>query len=161
MRRRFLQASLLAAIVVLLGVAIVGMLTAGPRAENRAYELEQRLRCPVCQSVSIAESPSETAQAMRVAVAEQVAAGRSDQEIIDYFRARYGDWVLLDPPVAGSTLLVWLLPLAGAVMGAAVLVTMRLRRRRDLHEDLTVEQRDRLARALDRARSTLRDEDVP
>lgn len=161
MRNRVLQVGLLAGIVALLVVAVVGMLATGSTPKDRAYELEQRLRCPVCQSVSIADSPSETAQTMRVAVAEQVAAGRSDEQIIDYFRARYGDWVLLDPPATGPTLLVWLLPLAGAVIGTAALLTMRARRRQEPDADLTAEQRDRLARALDEARATSHGEDLP
>ncbi len=161
MRNRLLQASLLAGIVALLLVAVVGMLATGSTPKDRAYKLEQRLRCPVCQSVSIADSPSETAQTMRVAVAEQVAAGRSDEQIIGYFRARYGDWVLLDPPPAGSTLLVWVLPLAGAAIGSVALLAMRARQRQEPDADLTGEQRERLARALDRARATSDGEDLP
>lgn len=127
MRSRWLQLIVASAVVAMLAVAVTGLLAAPPGLRDRAYELEQRLRCPVCQSVSIAESPSETAQAMRDVVAEQVAAGRSDQEILDYFRARYGDWVLHDPPAAGATLLLWLLPAAGAAVGAVALIVMRRR----------------------------------
>lgn len=161
MRNRLLHASLLAAIVALLAVAVIGMLATGSTTKDRAYKLEQRLRCPVCQSVSIADSPAETAQAMRIAVAEQVAAGRSDEQIIDYFRARYGDWVLLDPPATGPTLLVWLLPLAGAAIGTVALLTMRARRSSGRGAELTGEQRERLAHALDRARVTSDGEDLP
>lgn len=127
MRSRWVQLIVASAVVAMLAVAVTGLLAAPPGLRDRAYELEQRLRCPVCQSVSIAESPSETAQAMRDVVAEQVAAGRSDQEILDYFRARYGDWVLHDPPAAGSTLLLWLLPAAGAAVGAVALIMMHRR----------------------------------
>lgn len=107
---------------VLLAVAVAGVLAGRDRPTDRAYELEQRLRCPTCQSVSVADSPSDTAAAMRVTVAEQVAAGRSDQEILDYFRARYGFWVLFDPPARGATLLVWVLPVLAVVAAAALLV---------------------------------------
>lgn len=157
--RKLPQLALLLAVLALLGVAIAGVVTADPGTPNRAYELEQRLRCPVCKSVSIAESPSETAQAMRTAVAEQVAAGRTDQEIIDYFRARYGDWVLHDPPVSGSTLALWLLPGAAVVAGGLVLVLRR--RRPEPDEELTSEERERLREEVDRVRSTPRDEDAP
>ncbi|PXY25377.1 cytochrome c-type biogenesis protein [Prauserella muralis] len=158
-RRRLLQAGLALAIVALLAVAVVGLLTARPGTPDRAYELEQRLRCPVCKSVSIAESPSETAEAMRAVVADQVAAGRSDQEIIDYFRARYGDWVLLDPPASGSTLALWMLPVAAVVIGGAVLVLLRRRPPQD--ESLTSEERDQVRRAVEQARSRVDDEVTP
>ena len=103
MSSRVVRIGTLAATVLLLAVAVIGLLRGGPAPVDRAYELEQRLRCPVCKSVSIAESGSDTAVAMRQVVTEQIAAGRSDAEIVDYFRARYGDWVLLDPPARGST----------------------------------------------------------
>lgn len=107
--------------LVLLGIAGAGLLAGSRQPQDRAYELEQRLRCPTCQSVSVADSPSETATAMRTTVAAQVAAGRSDEEILDYFRVRYGAWVLFDPPARGVTLLVWVLPLLAAGVGVVVL----------------------------------------
>ena len=113
----------------LLGITAIGLLAGTRHPTDRAYRLEQRLRCPTCQSVSIAESPSDTAAAMRASVAQQVAAGRSDQEVVDYFRARYGSWVLLDPPARGVTLLVWVLPLLALAAGAAILAAL-LRRPR-------------------------------
>ncbi|SFB62701.1 cytochrome c-type biogenesis protein CcmH [Amycolatopsis marina] len=155
-RRRLSQAGLAMAILSLLAVAVVGLLTAGSGPADRAYELEQRLRCPVCKSVSIAESPSETAQIMRIAVAEQVAAGRSDQEIIGYFRARYGDWVLLDPPASGATLILWVLPVAAVVVGG--IAVFLVRRRPEPGGDLTAEQRERVGHAVEQARSTGDDE---
>lgn len=121
MPKRAVNAGIAAAIVLLV-ITTIGLLLGGSPTRDRASELQQRLRCPVCTSVSINESLSQTAAAMRRAVAEQVAAGRSDSEIIDYFRARYGDWVLLDPPARGATALLWLLPAAGALAGVAVLV---------------------------------------
>ncbi|WP_233520268.1 cytochrome c-type biogenesis protein CcmH [Prauserella sp. PE36] len=147
------------AIVALVGLAVGGLLTAGPGTPDRAYELEQRLRCPVCKSVSIAESPAETAEAMRAVVADQVAAGRGDQEIIDYFRARYGDWVLLDPPASGSTLALWMLPVAAVVVGGVALAL--LRRRPDAVDEVTSEDRIRVRRAVDQVRSRVADGDMP
>lgn len=112
--------------LVLLAVTAVGLFLGGPPARDRATDLERRLRCPVCKSVSVADSPSATAASMRQVVQEQVAAGRSDEQILAYFRARYGDWVLLDPPRRGRTWLVWALPVAVAV-GAVALVATRAR----------------------------------
>jgi len=129
MRSRLAQVGIAAVILGLLTVAVVGLLR-GSGPTDRAYRLEQQVRCPVCQSVSIADSPSQTAQAMRDEVQRQIRAGRTDQQIIDYFRARYGDWVQLDPPAHGVTLAVWLLPLAAAAIGVTVVLTL-VRRRHD------------------------------
>ena len=135
MRSRLGQVGVAAVILGLLTVAIVG-LARGSGAGDRAYGLEQQLRCPVCESVSIADSSSATAQAMRADVHQQIRAGRSDEQIIDYFRARYGDWVQLNPPAHGVTLAVWLLPLAAAVIGIAMLLA-RVRHRGYPSTDLT------------------------
>jgi cytochrome c-type biogenesis protein CcmH len=139
-------------IVALLAVAIGGLVMRGPGTGDRAYELEQRLRCPVCKSVSIADSPSDTAEAMREVVAQQVAADRTDQQIIDFFRVRYGDWVLLDPPAEGPTLLLWLLPVVAVVVGGFVLFA---RRDRTPSPPITAAQRARVDEALARAREDL------
>lgn len=117
---------LAALILALLAAAAVIVLTSGGEPRDRAYAMEQRLRCPTCKTVSIAESPSETAAGMRRIVARQVAAGRSDAEIIGYFQERYGEWVLLDPPPRGRSLLLWAAPLIVAI-GALLLVVLRVR----------------------------------
>ena len=115
------------ATLVLLAVAVAGLLAGSPRSHDRAYAVEQRLRCPTCQSVSVADSPSDTAAAMRSTIRRQVDAGRSDEEILGYFQDRYGAWVLLDPPLRGRTLVVWALPVLAAAV--AVLALRRLARR--------------------------------
>ena len=122
---RLRRAGVLGTIVMLLGVVVAGLVFGSGRPADRAYELEQRLRCPVCKSVSIAESMSDTALAMRATVEEQIEAGRSDEEIIAYFTDRYGRWVLMDPPATGDTLLLWLIPLGGAAAGVALVFNRR------------------------------------
>ncbi|MDN5750663.1 MAG: cytochrome c-type biogenesis protein CcmH, partial [Pseudonocardia sp.] len=109
--------------LTLFTITVVALLTSARPAPDRAQDLAEALRCPVCQSVSIADSPSEQAVAMRQVVAEQVAQGRSDAEIVAFFQARYGDWVLLDPPTRGVTLALWLVPPAAAVLGAVLVAT--------------------------------------
>lgn len=160
MRSRLLRAGTAVAMLGLLAVVLVGLATGGGSNGDRAYELEQRLRCPVCKSVSIAESLSDTALAMRATVDEQIAVGRSDEQIIDYFRGRYGDAVLLDPPLRGSTMALWILPLAAAAAGLAVVVT-RHRGRPAGVEELDDEDRDRVAAALGRMRAADMLDDQP
>lgn len=97
-----------------------------PPREARVQALGKQLRCPMCQGLSIADSSSSAARAQMDKVRELVAAGKSDQEIRDYFTSRYGEWALLEPPATGMNLLVWLLPLALLVGGGlAIARTMR------------------------------------
>lgn len=143
--------AVLGVLVALLAVVVTGLVSGGGRPADRAYELEQRLRCPVCKSVSISESMSDTAVAMRATVEEQIDAGRSDEEVIDYFVARYGRWVLMDPPVRGSTLWLWLIPVGAAAVGVLLLV-MRHRRPEDVPV-LSAEDRAQVASAVARLRA--------
>jgi cytochrome c-type biogenesis protein CcmH len=115
------------ALVVLGAVVVVGLVQGPTAPPDRVEALAARLRCPDCQSISVAESDSQTARAIRDEIGRMVAAGRSDQEVLDHFVARYGRWVLLDPPPRGATLLVWLLPVAGLVAGLGVLAGYRRR----------------------------------
>ena len=117
-----------------------------PRNEARAQELMREIRCVVCQSESINESDADIAAELRNIVREQVAAGRSDDEIHDYLTARYGDFILLDPPFKTETLILWLGPFALAVAGMAA-AAMILRRRVPAGAataELTPAQRNRL-----------------
>ena len=94
--------------------------------EAQVREIGAKLRCPVCQSENILDSQSGTAREMVVMLREQLAEGRSEAEIVAYFRSRYGDYVLLSPPTSGFGGVIWLVPplLLGAA-GAAYLLLMR------------------------------------
>lgn len=81
-----------------------------PALENRAREIAQSLRCVVCQNQSIDESDAPLAQDMRKLVRERLRAGDSNEEIINFMREKYGDFVLLKPPVQSNTYLLWALP---------------------------------------------------
>lgn len=95
---------------------------AGDEALERSYvRVARQLRCPVCQQLSILESPAELAVEMRAVVRERLAAGDSEEEVLAYFVSKYGQWVLLDPPKEGFNLVVWLGPLALLLGGAAFL----------------------------------------
>lgn len=77
------------------------------------------LRCPVCQGLSIQASPSELSQQMRALVKEQLASGKSPDEVKAYFVSKYGEWILLSPPAHGFNLTVYALPALLLVAGVA------------------------------------------
>lgn len=116
--------SLLAAVVAVL--SLVGAraqqrprpLALPPALEDRAREIGLGLRCPICQGESIATSPSDLAAQMMNVVRQKVGAGQDRATIEAYFVARYGEWILLDPPRRGINLVLWLGPLAAFAAGA-------------------------------------------
>jgi cytochrome c-type biogenesis protein CcmH len=96
--------------------------------ERQTLEIAKDLRCTVCQNQSVADSSADLALDMRKIIREQVAAGKSRDEIVDYFVARYGDYVLMKPRYGGSALLVWVLPLLLlAVLAVSAFVYLRHR----------------------------------
>lgn len=99
-----------------------GLVPLSPKLELRAQRIGKKLRCPVCQGMSIADSPSSMARAQLDKVRDLVVQGKSDQEILDYFVARYGQWILLEPSHQGFAGLVWLLPVLVLLGGAALIV---------------------------------------
>ena len=110
---------------MLAAVVVAGLIMGDDAPQNRVAALGSRIKCPVCQGEAIGDSPSETARAMVEVVEEKVAAGETDAQIVDYFTARYGDGILLDPPFAGSTLLVWLLPVVAVVGGIWMILSRK------------------------------------
>lgn len=118
-------AILIGALAVLAAVAAVAV----PRpetADERVARIAAELRCPVCQGLSVNDSPSESAREMRAMVERGVAEGRTDDEIRDQFRSAYGDWILLSPPTDDARGLVWLVPLVAIAAGVLVVLS-RLR----------------------------------
>jgi cytochrome c-type biogenesis protein CcmH len=114
--------------------------------EQRARNLSKQLRCLVCQNQSIDDSDADLARDLRGIVREQLLAGRSDAEIIDYLTARYGDFVLLKPPVEPATWGLWFGPGAVLLIAAAGLLVYLRRRRRveDAPPPLSPEERARI-----------------
>ena len=85
--------------------------------ETRARDISKGLRCVVCQNQSIDESDAQLARDLRVLVRERLVAGDSDQGVVDYIQSRYGDYVLLRPPVKATTVVLWLGPVLFALIG--------------------------------------------
>ena len=96
-----------------------------PAQETRAKALFEELRCVVCQNQSIASSDADIAKDLRSIVRSQVAEGKSNGEVKDFLVSRYGEFVLLKPPFALHTLLLWLAPLLLLVLAGLLLWSQR------------------------------------
>ena len=94
--------------------------------EAQVFDIARELRCPVCQAESVADSSSPTSLEMRNIISERLQAGDSRAEVIEYFRTRYGDWILLSPPKRGVHLFVWVVPiLAGLLLVTGLVYYLR------------------------------------
>jgi len=148
------------ALVAVLGLALVGGPAAAatspeemledPALEARARELGKELRCVVCQNQSIDDSNAPLAKDLRELVRERLVAGDSNEEVLTYVTARYGDFVLLEPPVRASTWLLWYGPAALLVVGGVGAAVWLRRQRREprVVEPLSDEERADLDRLL-------------
>jgi cytochrome c-type biogenesis protein CcmH len=92
-----------------------------PAQEARARHLFQQLRCVVCQNESVDDSQAEIAGDIRQIVRTQIAAGRSDKQVIDYMVQRYGEFILLKPPLTPGNLALWLTPFVAVLLGGGYL----------------------------------------
>jgi cytochrome c-type biogenesis protein CcmH len=114
MSRQLTPLAAVALVALAAAVAVVLLRpSAPPTAAEQAQQLAAELRCPDCQALSVAESRTTAAEAIRAEIAEQLAAGRSADQIRASFVARYGEWILLQP----ADPLVWALPLLALLAG--------------------------------------------
>ena len=119
---------------------------ADPVLEDRARDISNGLRCVVCQNQDIDSSNAGVARDLRLLVRERLVAGDTNEEVMDYVRARYGDYVLMSPPLTPATYALWFAPvvLAGFSLIAFVVVT-RGRRNAPLEKTLTPVEEERIA----------------
>ena len=124
---------------------------ADPAHEMRARELAKHLRCLVCQNQSIAESSAPLARDLRRVIRERIAAGDEDSRVIDYMVSRYGDWVLLKPPLKATTYALWFGPAGLLILasGGVFLYYRRNRRRATAAAPLSAVEKRRLESILD------------
>ena len=111
-------------------IGIVHALTAeemlaDPALESRARNLSKQLRCLVCQNQSIDDSDADLAKDLRREVRTQLVAGQTDNAILSDLRAKYGDYVLLAPPLAKDTMALWLAPIGFILLGIAITFGIR------------------------------------
>jgi cytochrome c-type biogenesis protein CcmH len=123
---------IVALLLVLLPAAVQAVepseVLADPALEARARTISAELRCLVCQNQSIDDSNAPLAADLRVLIRERLVAGDSNQETIDYLVARYGEFILLKPPLTWQTALLWLAPAAALVFGIALALAVYRRR---------------------------------
>lgn len=119
-----------------------------PANEQRYRHLIEELRCLVCQNQNLAESDADLAKDLRQQVYEQIQAGQSNDQIVDYMVARYGDFVLYRPPFKATTVLLWVGPFVILAGGVAVLL-VHVRRRRKAAFPASAEELARARRLLD------------
>jgi cytochrome c-type biogenesis protein CcmH len=100
-----------------------------PVLEARARAISRELRCMVCQNESIDESEAPLARDLRLLVRRRIMAGDSDQQIIDFLVSRYGEFILLKPPLSWNTLALWGAPPALLLIGIAMIIVVERRRR--------------------------------
>ncbi len=152
---RWLRSTIMMAWLLLLPVVLLeswpaaavepNEMLADPALEARAREISRGLRCVVCQNESIDESDADLAHDLRVLVRERLVAGDSDEQVVQFIVDRYGDFVLLRPPVKSETYLLWASP-AIMLLIAAAIIAMYLRRHRGgaVPQPLTAEEQARV-----------------
>jgi cytochrome c-type biogenesis protein CcmH len=128
LRDRSVQVGL-AILVVVGAIWLTAMATSArpPTLDDRVNQVASQLQCPICNGESVADSPSALAGQMRTVIRQQLQSGASEQQVISYFVARYGEGIRQDPPKSGFTLLMWLGPVVMLLAGIFV-VTQVARR---------------------------------
>ena len=141
------------ALVLMVGLPTVAQavepdeVLADPVLEARAREISKGLRCVVCLNQDIDSSNAGVARDLRLLVRERLVAGDSDEEATAFIQARYGDYVLLKPPLNGKTYVLWIAPPALAVLALGIgALILRPRRKRSELDALTASEERQLAR---------------
>ncbi|MDQ2067993.1 cytochrome c-type biogenesis protein CcmH [Xinfangfangia sp. CPCC 101601] len=119
-----------------------------PVLETRARAISRSVRCPVCQGESIDDSDARISRDLRLIIRERLLAGDSDSEILDFLVARYGEFVLFDPPKSGTNLILWLAGPVTLLVAGGVLLSTRRKTRGE--EPLTAAEQARLDEILKR-----------
>ena len=122
-----------------------------PALEARAREISRELRCQVCQNQSIDDSNAPLAADLRRLVRERLKSGDTDDQVFSYLTQRYGDYILLRPPLRADTIVLWFGP-AAALLVAVIAIALYMRRQRGapVAAPLTPEEERRLSHLLDR-----------
>mgnify|MGYP001288087385 FL=1 len=115
------------------------------KLEERARDLGRELRCPVCQNQSIEDSDADLARDLRLIIRQKLRAGETNKQIVDFVVARYGEFVLLDPPVNYRTIFLWIAPVLIFLLGAVFIMFWFRRRGITDNQTLSEEEKRRLS----------------
>jgi cytochrome c-type biogenesis protein CcmH len=118
---RIRNVSALVVIAASLAIMVAVLATDSAGSSDRVHALAERLKCPICTSESIADSPSQVSRDLYDLLTEQVADGWTDDEVFDFFIATYGGEALLDPKTGGAGAFLWIAPIAAIALGAVVI----------------------------------------
>ena len=131
-------------------VCIAQVISVAPEYEERYEHLLSELRCLVCQNQTVAESPADLSNDLRVEVKEMLERGATDEEIFKFMSDRYGDFVLYNPPVKPRTYLLWIGPFV-LLIGGIILAILLVRKRSNsaVNNDLNDQDKQRLKDLLD------------
>ncbi|GEM_PF-578590 len=118
----------LVALALLIGVALVWTITLAQASQpktldQKVNDVASQLQCPICHGESVAASPSDLARQMRAIIRQKLASGESEQQVINYFTQRYGDSILMTPPLATS-IWMWTPPVAMLLLGVFLVCTL-------------------------------------
>ena len=114
-------------LMTLLSFAALAELIVDDPHEREVLDIAVKLRCAVCQNESVAESRSDLATDMRAIISEQLKAGQSEDQIVDYFKARYGDYILMEPVKSGVGAPLWVVPFIILIL-AILFVLIKVRK---------------------------------
>ncbi|MCH7584811.1 MAG: cytochrome c-type biogenesis protein CcmH [Acidobacteria bacterium] len=142
-RLRTLSALMVIGASLLISVAVLATDSTG--VGDRVHSLAERLKCPICTSESVADSPSQVARDLYDLIGEQVADGWTNDDIFEFFVATYGEEVLLDPRADGIGVVLWMAPLAALALGGAVIAGRRAGKYREISDA----ERSRIATAME------------
>ena len=117
-------------VLLLVGVCFAGVLSGGEDMENRVREIAHKLRCPTCQAMSVKESDAGLSLNMKQRIRELLEEGKSEDEILQFFVERYGEWILRSPKKEGFSLLLWVLP--GLIIIITVLLLFQYLRKKSM-----------------------------
>lgn len=143
-----LAVALMLTLAVPAGAVQPDEMLADPALEARAREISRDVRCPVCQGESIDDSNAQISKDLRIIIRERLVAGDTNEEVIEFLVARYGEFVLFDPPKTGINLVLWLAGPAMLLAGGAIAVAAMRRRKGTAEDTLTAEEQARLDQIL-------------
>jgi cytochrome c-type biogenesis protein CcmH len=143
-----LAVALMLTLTVPAGAVQPDEMLADPALEARAREISRDVRCPVCQGESIDDSNAQISKDLRIIIRERLVAGDTNEEVIEFLVARYGEFVLFDPPKTGINLVLWLAGPAMLLAGGAIAVAAMRRRKGTAEDTLTAEEQARLDQIL-------------